>query len=207
MEQKRITLKIDLQNGVIELDAPADEFDQAISKTMNLTNSLDFTRQKSEEEPKARPERNQPEPTATPSGAAPVGSSAKVSRSNSKPSAGRPGRIGTFEEAKGFLSESQERELRAFFAEKAPSEQGHRVLTAIVKGEQLLERKGFNYNEIYTLLRLGGIKPLPKALDVVLTRLMQDQFIVREGKGFGAKFLGREFVEDQLPPKAANGSK
>jgi hypothetical protein len=204
MDEKRISLKIDVHNGLIELDSPAEEFEQAISKTMTLTSTLDFGRPRVEDAPAASPEPLPPEATVQ-AAAGQIPPNARPSRGNSKGSAGRPGRIGSFEEVKGLLSEPQEKELRAFFSEKAPQEQGHRILVALVKGEQMLGRRGFSYNEIYTLMRLGGVKPLPKAVDVVLARLMQDQFVVRDGGGFAAKFLGREFVEDQLPPKVSNG--
>ena len=41
----RITLKIDVNAGTIELDAPAASFDQAIERTRELTGSLEFGRQ------------------------------------------------------------------------------------------------------------------------------------------------------------------
>jgi hypothetical protein len=100
---------------------------------------------------------------------------------------------------KGLLTEEQEIELRKFYAEKAPTEQSHQVIVALVKGEQLLGRRGLGYNEIYTLMWLAGVKDLPKALDVVILRLMQEQMVVREEGGFAAKFIGRNFVEQELP--------
>jgi hypothetical protein len=73
---------------------------------------------------------------------------------------------------------------------------------AIVKGEQILNRRGFGFNEIYTLMWLAGVKDLPKALDVVLARLIREQMIVREENGFAAKFIGRNRVEHELPASA-----
>jgi hypothetical protein len=203
-DEKRVSLKIDLQKGVIELDAPADGFDQAVSKTMELASSLDFSPASADAVARAdiSPEVESSK-SETPQAAAPATAKTRVRSPGG--SAGRTGRIGSFEEVKALLSEPQERELRSFFTEKAPSEQSHKVLVAIVKGEELLERRGFSYNEIYTLMRLGGIKPLPKAIDVVLSRMAQDQFVTREGAGFAAKFLGREFVEG-MPLKSEKGS-
>ncbi len=79
------------------------------------------------------------------------------------------------------------------------AEQSDQVLVAIVKGEQLLGRRGFSFNEIYTLLWLSGVRDLTKALDVVLQRLLKEQMVVREAGGFAAKFLGRNRVERYLP--------
>jgi len=202
-DEKRVSLKIDLQKGVIELDAPAEGFDQAVSKTMELASSLDFSPASAsaaaQSDPSPEVETSKPEILQT--------SASTVTKGRARSpggSAGRPGRIGSFEEVKGLLSEPQERELRLFFVEKAPVEQSHQVLVAIVKGEELLDRRGFTYNEIYTLMRLGGVKPLPKAIDVVLSRMSQDQFVTREAGGFAAKFLGREFVES-MPLKTEKG--
>ena len=202
MEEKRVSLRIDVVKGVIELDSPPENFDQAVARTMELTASLDFSQARAEAAPSI--EVPPPERQAIVAEIAPDNQMTPSIRSRSRPpksSGARPGRIGSFEEVKSLLTEPQEKDLRAYFAEKKPSEQGLQVLVAIVKGEQLLGRKGLNYNEIYTLLWLAGVKPLPKAIDVVLLRLVQDQYVVREATGFAAKFLGREFVEQELPAK------
>jgi hypothetical protein len=192
VDEKRVSLKIDLHNGVIELDAPAEGFDQAIAQTMELAGRLDFKAAPSAQQdlPPADPPSLEPKSAAIPSSFTP-----KTRSRSAGGSAGRPGRIGSFEEVRGLLAEPQEKELRTFFADKTPTEQGHQVLVAMVKGEELLGRRGFSYNEIYTLMRLGGVKPLPKAIDVVLSRMAQDQLVTREAGGFAAKFLGRELVE------------
>jgi hypothetical protein len=200
--ENRISLKIDLKSGLIELDAPADSFEEAIAQTKALAGSLDFS---GIAEGPAQPDTpaatnngaSQPsEPTGGPRNGAP-----RRNRS-SKASSGRAGRIGSFEEVRGLLTEEQEIELRKFYAEKNPTEQPHQVLVGIVKGEQLLGRRGLGYNEIYTLMWLGGVKDLPKALDVVILKLIQDQMVVREDAGFVAKFIGRNFVDQDLPRAA-----
>jgi hypothetical protein len=203
MDQARITLKIDLRSGVIELDAPAESFEQAIAQTKDLAGSLDFAsaieaEARSPDSDGAGKDSAADESSRPGLSAARNGSSGRKSRGG-KLSSARSGRIGSFEEVRGLLTEPQEIELRAFFSEKAPAEQPHQTIVAIVKGEQLLGRRGFSYNEIYTLMWLGGVRDLPKALDVVLLRLMQDQMVVREEGGFAAKFVGRNFVEQELP--------
>jgi len=67
------------------------------------------------------------------------------------------------------------------------------------KGEELLGRKGFQYNEIYTLMWLAGVKDLPKALDQVLRTMMAEQLITKEEAGFVVKFVGRQFIDTKLP--------
>jgi len=199
--EKRISLKIDLKSGVIELDAPAENFQEAIAQTKELTSSLEFA--PTPEVPLAAPVPGPDSGISSPSSAeaaSPTARNGGIRRARtSKSSSARTGRIGSFEEVRGLLTEEQEMELRAFYATKAPSEQSYQVLVAIVKGEELLGRRGLSYNEIYTLMWLGGIKDLPKALDVVLLRLIQDQMIIRDDTGFTAKFVGRNFVEQDLP--------
>jgi hypothetical protein len=206
MTDSRISLKIDVRAGTIELDSPAESFDQAIARTKELAEGLDFRPAPAELEtaPPASTERAEEISASVPSKE--NNAPARVRGRSGKGSSGRPGRIGSFEEVRGLLTEDQEIELRAFFAEKRPREQPHQVLVALVKGEQLLERRGFSYNEIYTLMWLAGAKPLPKALDVTLSRMAQEQFVVREGAGFAAKFIGRDFVERELPPQAKTAS-
>jgi hypothetical protein len=197
-QDNRIILKIDISTGTIELNAPAENFDQAIEKTKELTATLDLKGSAASGQPRAG---NDPatsageniSPTQTRSGA--------KARPKGK-SGDRAGRLGSFEMVDGLLSESEEIALRDYFLSKAPQDQTDKVLVAINKGEELLARKGFTYNEIYMLMWLGGIKDLPKALDVLLLRLLQDQMIVRENGGFAMKFIGRNYVDNNLPKQA-----
>ena len=73
------------------------------------------------------------------------------------------------------------------------------MLVAAHKGEQLLGRQGFTYNELYTLLWRAGVDPLPKAIDVVVQRLIQDQKMDKGEGGYFMKFLGQSRVEKELP--------
>lgn len=196
----RISLKIDLRSGVIEIDAPAESFQDAIAQTKDLTASLDFAAALEAPTISAPTLSELPAASAqSPATQLPTKQSPSKKSKGLKASSARPGRIGSFEEVRGLLTEPQEIDLRSFFAAKAPSEQTHQVIVAIVKGEELLGRKGFSYNEIYTLMWLGGVKDLPKAVDVVLGKLMQEQMVVRDEAGFAAKFIGRNFVEQELP--------
>ena len=197
--EKRVTLKIDLSAGTIELDAPAESFDQAIERTKELTATLDLGGRRGAVAPAVA--EAEPLAAAPSEGTQANHSPRQKGRAGKAPtsSASRPGRIGSFEEVRGLLTEEQEIELRAFMTEKAPSEQADQVLVAMVKGEQLLGRRGFGFNEIYTLVWLSGVKDLPKALDVVLLRLAQEQMVVREPGGFAVKFVGRNRVERDLP--------
>jgi hypothetical protein len=82
---------------------------------------------------------------------------------------------------------------------KAPVDQEDQILVAVHKGEQLLGRQGFSYNEIYTLLWRAGVEPLPKAIDVVIQRMVQDQKVDKGDAGYFMKFLGQSRVENELP--------
>jgi len=87
--------------------------------------------------------------------------------------------------------------------DKKPKEQGEQVAVAMYKGEQLTGRKGFSYNEIYSLLHLSGVRELPKALDVLMPKLLNLQWVVKEGSNFALKFVGRDFVDQKLGQKEA----
>ena len=75
----------------------------------------------------------------------------------------------------------------------------HSIVETVHQGEELRGRQGFGFNELYTLMWRAGVDPLPKALDVVIQRLMQDQRVERGEKGYFLKFLGRARVENELP--------
>lgn len=200
--ENRISLKIDLMAGTIELVAPAESFNEAIEKTKELAATLDL-------QAGAGPKPRGVSPP--PSSEAPLGNggdqvSAQANRPRARPgkSGARAGRLGSYEPIPQLLTDEQQMTLMTFMNQKAPVDQADRVLVAMVKGEELLGRRGFAYNEIYTLMWLGGVKDLPKALDVVLGKMIQDQWVIREGVGFAVKFIGRNRVENELPRRDSN---
>lgn len=210
----RVSLKLNVFDGTIEIDASSADFQIAVDKAKELAVATQFgSRQRTPIPPEAPvpPDQLEPQPAppapAEPSskGAAAALAGQRKTKTARTPggSSGRPGRIGSFEPVNLGLSEAQERSLRDFIKEKAPVEQVHQVAVAMMKGEELLQRQGFEYNEIYTLMHLGGIKPLPKAIDVVLGKLVGENWVVRDGKSFSLKFVGRDFVTENLPPQKA----
>jgi hypothetical protein len=52
-------------------------------------------------------------------------------------------------------------------------------------------------------MRDAGVRDLPKALDVVIGRMIDSSWVVKEGQLFSLKFIGRDFVEKDLPPSKA----
>ena len=150
-ENDRIHLKIDIRSGTLELDAPTADFDQAIQKTKELAATLELGKGLS----------NVPEPAVSPALPAaapgaqavpPGGKKEKVRATNGRSvSTARPGRVGSFEPIRDLLSEKQHQELHSYAQSKAPVDQEDQILVVVHKGEELLSRQGFSYNEIYAL--------------------------------------------------------
>jgi hypothetical protein len=193
--QARISLKIDLSNGSLEIDAPEGSFDRAVERARDLLGAM--PQGIKPQQTAGAPAATSIAETITQPDAKQIEKAKNRTGRGATASAARPGRLGSFEPVDLGLGETKERELRSFMEAKAPSEQVEQVATAMYKGEQLLDRKGFTYNEIYTLLRLSGSK-LPKALDVVLGRMLESQWTIREGQLFSLKFVGRDHVEQNL---------
>jgi len=198
MSDERIKLRIDLKNGTLELDCPPDDFDSAIQKTKELAASFQFGEKAVGEVLSA----SRSDSAGSTSPSEPV-SKVKIRErgrvSSAKSSAGRAGRIGSFDPIRDLLDEEQHKAIHAFMQTKAPLDQEDQVLVAAHKGEQLLQRQGFSYNELYTLLWRAGVDPLPKAIDVVIQRLIQDQKMDKGENGYFVKFLGHSRVEKELP--------
>lgn len=213
-ESDRVSIKLNVFDGTIEIDASSSDFEIAVDKAKELAVATQMGMRLREsmqpETPAAAAATNHQQMALAPAPAQNVTSSSagggeKKQKAPRSPggSSGRPGRIGSFEPVKLGLSEADERALRDFIKEKAPIEQSHQVAVAMMKGEEILSRQGLEYNEIYTLMHLGGIKPLPKAIDVVLGKLTGENWVVRDGKTFSLKFVGRDFVTENLPPQKA----
>lgn len=193
---ERISLKIDLSTGVIEIDSPAEKFQGAVDKAKELLGQIPSPPRQLAREPATA---NDSKSTNTTVEAQRVKNRSVRTSGGSQ---GRAGRLGSFEPVEMGLDESQERELRSFMQTKNPTEQPEQVAVALYKGEQLTGRKGFGYNEIYSLLRLAGIRDLPKALDVIMGKMVDIQWVVRDGpQMFALKFVGRDHVEHKLGSK------
>lgn len=199
-DESRIKLKIDLRSGTLELDALPADFELAIQRTKELAGSLQFG------------ERPMPPLAASPAkstiNTGPQAGPVTASKSRDKPrssggkspsSTGRPGRLGSFEPVRDLLTDAQHKEIYAYLRQKAPVDQEDQILCAVHKGEQLLGKQGFSYNEVYTLLWRAGVDPLPKAIDVVVQRLIQDQKMDKGESGYFMKFLGQSRVDSELP--------
>ncbi|WP_157072326.1 hypothetical protein [Brevundimonas bacteroides] len=199
----RVSLRMNILDGTIEIESSAGNFAHVADKAKEIAVATRLGNQDAVPPPRTQPANREEQITAPSAPKTESVAGEKRQKSNRTPggSSGRPGRIGSFEPVKLDLSEDKERALREFVRDKAPVEQNHQVAVAMMKGEELLGRPGFDYNEIYTLMRLGGIKPLPKALDVVLGRMATDNWVAKEGKLFSMKFVGRDFVDENLPPK------
>lgn len=198
MEADEITLEIDLIAGTAKITAPKDAFADAAKEARELL-ALRRTG-----EGDARP--------ATPSGAprsisqaAPSSTPEPAKRASrvSGGSSGRPGRIGSFDPVNFGFNEDQERALHSFYQEKRPSTSSEKAATAMFAGERASGQKVFDYNSIYTLMRLGGEKDLPKALDVVMSAMKKDNWVAADEGGFSLKFLARDHVESKLPSGAS----
>jgi hypothetical protein len=118
-------------------------------------------------------------------------------------SSGRSGRIGSFEPVNFGLSEDKERSLFDEYQAKKPASQPDKVVLAMYLGEKILGRKGLGYNEIYSVMRIGGERDLPKAIDVIISALRKDNWVTTDEEGYGLKFLARDHVEKNLPPVIA----
>lgn len=203
MENDRITISYDPSTGKLEFSAPKDQLEKASDAAQVLIKTAhacllpdDRTNNK-----------------AARSGGAPRTVSDTLD-TDSKPSpgprpqrksgesSGRTGRIGSFEKVSFGLSEDQERAIYEFYTARRPPEQKHQVAVAMYIGEKVIGRSACDYNDIYTLLHIGGERELPKALDVVIAQLQKENWAAKEGRSFTLKFLARDYVE-KLSAEAA----
>lgn len=200
-EENLVRFRFDPKTGEIELSAPPSEFEKAAENAKILVEGLvKHVKTSASDDPAAPLAKKEGVAASAPQKAHGAGESASSKKSGrSRNSSGRPGRIGSFVPVEFGMDEEKERALLAFYQEKAPEEQAEKVAVAIYKGAELLGRNGFDYNEIYTLMRLGGEKALPKALDVVVSRMIGDNWAMREQEGVALKFPAKDHVEQNLP--------
>lgn len=197
MENRTVKCRIDLTSGIVEIEAADEIFHKIAQEVQNMVQVLSgavSSRAKSLSKPgmgSSTGGGSVPKPNV------PADRSGKKAPRGSAPSAGRPGRIGSFEPVMFGISEAQERDLLANYARKHPSEQMHKIAVAMYFGELALSQSVFDYNEIYSLMRLCGEKKLPKAIDVVLQKMIKENWATREGDGFSLKFLAKDYAAEE----------
>jgi hypothetical protein len=190
LENDLITISYDPSTGKLEFSAPKDQLEKASDAAQVLIKTAHACLLPTS---RSAPEQDvHPTATATPAPPKPA-----PTRSTKRPgdSSGRTGRIGSFEKVDFAISEDQERAIHEFYMARRPAEQRQQVAIAMYIGAKVICRPAFEYNEIYTLLHLGGERELPKALDVVIGQLSKENWVVKEGRGFALKFLARDYVE------------
>jgi hypothetical protein len=192
MEDDRVLITYDPTTGKLEFSAPKDQLEQASEQAQVLIKMAHACLLPAD---RRRPPESTP--SATPPASSNVSGSKPRAQSSKKTSesAARTGRIGSFEKVEFGMSEDQERAVHEFYQTRRPSEQAHQAVVAMFIGSKVLGRTAFEYNEIYTLMHLGGERDLPKALDVVMSGLLKKNWVAKEGKGFALKFLARDYVE------------
>ena len=144
---------------------------------------------------------------ASTNGGGPAGSTEEVPQKNEETGSGRaaprPRRVSTGRGASyNFveldLGEPQREELRQFFAEKAPSGQNEAVAVLTVKAAELLNKKTFTVDEVFSLTRLVDIKS-PKDLRAVFKNMRSAGLGRADGAEFTVNYLTEDFVHKDLP--------
>jgi hypothetical protein len=195
VQDERIVISYDPTTGKLEFSAPKDQLEKASDTAQVLIKTAHACLMPQN--------RNQSKTVdADPIKEAKQPPAAHRHTRKSGESSGRPGRLGSFEKVDFGLTEDQERAIYEFYTTRRPPEQKHQIAVAMYIGEKVLGRQAFDYNEIYTLMYLGGEKDLPKAIDVVIGQLQKDNWLTREGRLFTLKFLARDYVE-KLTAEAA----
>lgn len=203
MENDRITISYDPSTGKLEFSAPKDQLEQASDTAQVLIKTAHaclLPKDRTNKAPSSSGDA--PRSTSDVSGKDPKQSPAPRPQRKSGESSGRTGRIGSFEKVTFSLGEDQERAIHEFYTARRPPEQRHQVAVAMYIGEKVIGRQSFDYNEIYTLLHIGGERELPRALDVVVAQLQKENWVTKEDRSFGLKFLARDYVE-KLSSEAA----
>lgn len=194
-DNDKVNITFDPSTGKFEFSAPGDKLQEAAEQAKVLIQTVNACLLPQERRKPAL------QPDAETQAAPAPDRSAKSPRKFGESSA-RLGRIGAFEKVDFGLSEAQERAIFEFYSTRRPKEQQEQVVVAMYIGSKVLNRSGFNFNEIYTLLHLGGERELPKAVDVVMGRLAGINWVSKAGKLYSLKFQATDFV-DKLSSEAA----
>lgn len=203
MENDRITISYDPSTGKLEFSAPKDQLEKASDTAQVLIKTAHACLlPKDRTNNKTSPAGDAPRTAPDAPGTDPKPSPGPRPQKKSGESSGRTGRIGSFEKVNFGLSEDQERAIYEFYTARRPPEQKHQVAVAMCIGEKVVGRPSFDYNEIYTLLHIGGERELPRALDVVVAQLQKENWVTKDGRSFALKFLARDYVE-KLSSEAA----
>ena len=144
-----VKLKIDINNGIIEIDSEEAAFDRVCDQASKLLASFS-------ESNLSRNEAVSAYPSEKPLAQEPINSNGENKKSSAKQKRRASG-IGTaasWEMVDDLVSREQLAKLKGFYSEKSPTNQNEKIAVITVKSAELVGRQEFDGNDIYTAFRL-----------------------------------------------------
>lgn len=192
----QVTLKIDINNGTMEIQADADVFDGVATGAVELLERIS-----------AGIEFRQPEQPsqhlANQTGNAPPESGVDQPATKGKERKRRPSgttKVKNLKIIDDLLQPAQRAALKTFVQEKNPRNQNELVAVLAFKLKEFTERSGFSDDEIHTAVQAVGRKT-PANLRAVFGNMTADGLGKQEDGRFIPNFKCDDLVNHDLPHK------
>ena len=189
-----VKLKIDIRNGLIEVEADEGSFGEVMDRASLLLgqfSGIDAARPaNSAPEPLARTVETTVEPTL-------VDPSVKSKRKRGSGGGKGP----SWKMVPDLLNEQDRLDFKEFFGLKAPRTQNEQVAVIAARLKHLTNREAFSGDDIYTAFQIVGRKT-PGNLSAVFANMSNEGLGHVADKKFVMNFKVDDLVNHDLPPKA-----
>ena len=194
---KTVSLKINARDGSVELKCSENFFETAMEQCIEVISAFnEFPEVKTQfSKPLSKKSESIVDHTEVPIKDAdkPI-EKAKPQRQRSS-----GGEAPNYSEVNLGLTDNQCRELRQFYEEKSPSKQNDIVAVVTVKIADLIDKKEFSVDEIFSGVRLiGGVKT-PRSIKAVINNMYSLGLAGRTDGKLVVNFATEDHVNLQLP--------
>jgi len=188
----QVKVHIDLATGVVDIEAPAEEYAAVLAQVGEVLPAL------------AKARSGGSATTEVPAQGAPDTSKKSSSESKSK-SARRStgGTKETYAKVDLGLEENQPQDLRDFYAEKSPKAQHDQIAVLMYWFQSNTARHQMSRDEIFTAFRTVDAKVPAKIGSVISNMTSKFQWATAEGSGmYKLTHVGEDHVKFNLPSKS-----
>ncbi|MBQ4808702.1 hypothetical protein J4717_14590 [Phaeobacter sp. HS012] len=189
----RVTLKLDVLAGTIEIDADAEDFERAATKASELLQTLHQSSTASRAS-LSIPLEEAAEPAET--SAHDLKQNRPVERKSPKRKGPGVRKLAIIDD---LLTEQDRQDLRKFYAEKAPKTQAEIIAVLCVKLEALTKKDRFSPDEVYTAIQAVDEKTPANLVATFGNMISRQSFGSIEDGCFVPNFKCKDYVKHNLP--------
>lgn len=195
-----VTLSISLADGTVAIEADPDQIEEVTASAIKLIEALSATQHHAATRQVKLTATESNEKTKKSEAIVPAETELEI-KAKARTKKGTV-KSKNWQHFPGLLSHDGWNEVKNFYDEKMPSGQNEQVAVFVAKLSKILDRKGFDGNEIHSAFKSLGIKTPANLMGVLGNMASLGLGHTSDGK-FQLDFKGQQLVDIELPRSKA----